>query len=298
MAKPSRFYYNDKGFQLGNLLYVLLRAYKEQRRGINSRVLYTGYADQALSMFYREKENKSKYNLLNLFTSKENIEQDSKKAVNVGYYQRHNIDYTTEDINSFISDCILPSLPLKSVEGVTYYNGVYPLFDCTLAIRRTDYTTVRSGTAYMYDVFDYLSKVFQDMRDYQSSVGDITISSGLSLRITSDDVEWCRNFLLPWIKENDLGLFNNSNIIVEDTDRVENFYQLLSTSKYFISPNSTFCFWVAYILRYLSPSHYRIYVPDYFTSLVNGGRQIHDVSGMVMLPVNPVAGRGSLSEGG
>lgn len=45
-------YYNDRGFQLGNLLFVLMQAYKDRLAGIEeSYVLRTGYFKFAQSFF-------------------------------------------------------------------------------------------------------------------------------------------------------------------------------------------------------------------------------------------------------
>ncbi len=45
-------YYNDRGFQLGNLLFVLMQAHKDRLAGIEeSYVLRTGYFKFAQSFF-------------------------------------------------------------------------------------------------------------------------------------------------------------------------------------------------------------------------------------------------------
>lgn len=48
-------YYNDRGFQLGNLLYLLLQAHKDRLDGIaDSYVLRTGYYAFAQTFFLKQ----------------------------------------------------------------------------------------------------------------------------------------------------------------------------------------------------------------------------------------------------
>ena len=93
----------------------------------------------------------------------------------------------------------------------------------------------------------------------------------LSVRITSDDPEWCEAVLSEHLKTN----FNLNNITVEGQDIKNNFLQLFSCDKYFICPNSTYAYWVGYLLR-LSKPEVKTFVPDFNTTLIENGKQIAD----------------------
>lgn len=242
---------------------MLLRAYKERKRGINSQVVWGGYSEQAVSMFSR---------LIELFDTG-NTFTNEHRGIQQGYYQKHGVDYSSELLDEFITKYML-------TDTVSAISDI-PQFDCTMAIRRADYLIIRDGTAYMYDTFDYLDKVFTSSK-FLSRLGG---SEGFTLRITSDDEDWCREVLVPWIESKYSGLF--SQIVVEHTDRVENFYQLLATSKVFVATNSTFTYWVGYILR-LIDSSILTFVPDFNTVLIDSGRQIADVRGWDVVPVKPL----------
>jgi len=94
----------------------------------------------------------------------------------------------------------------------------------------------------------------------------------LTIRITSDDVAWCHEELVPFL--NSQYHFENP-IIVEEQDIQDNFLQLYSCNKYFICPNSTYCYWVGYILRLTKP-FVKVFVPDFNTLLEQNGKQIAD----------------------
>ena len=93
----------------------------------------------------------------------------------------------------------------------------------------------------------------------------------LSVRITSDDPEWCEAVLSEHLKTN----FNLNNITIEKQDIKDNFLQLFSCDKYFICPNSTYAYWVGYLLR-LSNPEVETFVLDFNTTLIENGKQIAD----------------------
>lgn len=83
-----------------------------------------------------------------------------------------------------------------------------------------------------------------------------------------------------WLKNK----YGFATIIVEETDRVNNFYQLLSTRRYFIATNSTFTYWVGYVLR-LQNEDVSVFVPDFNTTLIKNGEQIADTKDWILVPV-------------
>lgn len=120
--------YNDRGFQLGNLLYLLLQAHIDK----DHKVLRAGYWKQAVTMFPKTAE---------LFTK-----ANGQPLAMLGYCQEHGKHYSSEQLDDFVRKYLLDDIKLVD------------LVDCTLAIRRTDYLLVEDGRAYGYDTFDYLEK--------------------------------------------------------------------------------------------------------------------------------------------
>ena len=87
-------YYNDRGFQLGNLLFVLMQAHKDRLAGIEeSYVLRTGYFKFAQSFFPKTAE---------LFGKAQGCELEP-----FGYYQVSGQDYDSEVLDSFCREYLL-----------------------------------------------------------------------------------------------------------------------------------------------------------------------------------------------
>ena len=83
-------YYNDRGFQLGNLLYLLLQAHKDRLNGIaDSYVLRTGYYAFAQTFFPKTAE---------LFSKANGIELED-----FGYFQISGEDYLPVHVDSFVT---------------------------------------------------------------------------------------------------------------------------------------------------------------------------------------------------
>jgi len=109
--------------------------------------------------------------------------------------------------------------------------------------------------------------------------GDI---SDLTVRITSDDTIWCKEELAPKLKV----LFSFLNeIVVEDQDIQDNFLQLYATDKYFITPNSTYGYWVGHVLR-VSGRNVQTFAPNFNTTLIEDGRQIADTRDWILVEVD------------
>ena len=67
--------------------------------------------------------------------------------------------------------------------------------------------------------------------------------------------------------------------------RADNFLQLYSCDKYFISPNSTYCYWIGYLLRINKPN-VQVFVPNFNTTLIDNGKQITDTRGWKTIEVD------------
>ena len=227
-------YYNDRGFQLGNLLYLLLQAHKDRLNGIaDSYVLRTGYYAFAQTFFPKTAE---------LFSKANGIELED-----FGYFQILGEDYLPVHVDSFVTRYLQEPIQQLSRE--------FEDKDITIAIRRTDFINQ-----------DRYKHNFQTM----------------TIRITSDDVEWCREELVPTLKEKYSFIFP---IVVEEQDIRDNFVQLFNCKKYFISANSTYCYWVGYVLRMAKPE-VQVFAPNFNTMLIEEGRQIADARNWLLIDVN------------
>lgn len=236
----KKIYYNDRVFQLGNLLYLLLQAYKDRTNNKESYVLRTGYYKFAITLFPKLEELFSKAN--------------GMLIDNFGYYQKHNIDFSSVDLDSFCKEYLAEEI-VKLSENIENK-------DITIAIRRTDFLNEQNRKFYGYNSIKYIKDCLNMIKDLKD----------LSIRITSDDPTWCRSILVPSLQEE----YNfNNPIEVEEANIRDNFLQLYSCNKYFISPNSTYCYWVGYLLRINKPN-VQVFVPNFNTTLIDNGKQIAD----------------------
>lgn len=252
-------YDNNKGFQLGNLLYLLLQAHQDRYYGVDetSSVLRTGWFQLAQAMFPKTQVLFSKANGQTLYP--------------FGYFQVHGTDFTSEALDSFCTEYLL--------DDTKEFASEFKDADICLAVRRTDYLQGKNLYYYGFDLFDYVFKTLSKIKEIEG----VDCLRGLTLRITSDDSTWCADTLIPILQEK-FG-FNLDNIWLEESDRRDNFFQLFSCNNYLISPNSTYVYWVGYLLR-LGRPNVQVFVPDFNTTLILGGKQIADTRGWICLPVD------------
>lgn len=252
-------YDNNKGFQLGNLLYLLLQAHQDRYYEVDetSSVLRTGWFQLAQAMFPKTQELFSKANGQTLYP--------------FGYFQISGVDFTSEALDSFCTEYLL--------EPTKEFASEFKDADICLAVRRADYLQGKNLYYYGFDLFDYVFKALDKIKELEGT-SDL---SGFTFRITSDDQGWCAKQLVPVLQEK-YG-FQLDNIWLEESDRRDNFYQLFSCNKYLISPNSTFVYWIGYLLRLARPT-VQVFVPDFNTTLILDGKQIADTRGWICLSVD------------
>lgn len=251
-----KIYYNDNGFQLGNLLYVLLQAYQDRfLKAENNFVLQAGYSKFCQLFFPNTKE---------LFTKANGGWVESP-----AYFQKWGEDFSSEVLDEFCRTYLL-----DSVQELT---RSIPEKNITIAIRRTDFLAPERAKFYGYDALTYIKDCLWEIERLEKDY-----FSQLTIRITTDDVNWCRETLVSFLQEE---FTFEQPIVVEKQHIRDNFLQLYACDRYFISPNSTYCYWVAYLLR-VSKEHVIVFAPDFNTSLIEGGRQIADTRGWRLIPVD------------
>ena len=248
-------YYNDRGFQLGNLLYLLLQAHKDRLDGIaDSYVLRTGYYAFAQTFFPKTAELFSKANGLEL--------------EEFDYFQISGVDYLPVHVDSFVARYLQKPILQLSRE--------FEEKDITIAIRRTDFINQDRYQYYGYDMMQYVV----DCLDKIAELEDDNFQT-MTIRITSDDIEWCREELVPSLMDKYPLIFP---IVVEEQDIRDNFVQLFNCRKYFISANSTYCYWIGYVLRIAKPE-VQVFAPNFNTMLIEDGRQIADARNWILMDV-------------
>lgn len=236
-------YYNDKGVQLGNLLYLCLQVYRDRIRGEESYILKNGWYQQASLMFPN----------LAVFFGKAN-----GRAVTPfpeSYFQQHKKDFTSQELDDFCSEYLLPGLD----ERVSHISQK----DLVICVRRGDMYSSEQKIRYGFDIVSYVNSALinQDVNQ--------------SVRVVSDDIDWCREHLK-------LGQF--AEIEFCQTDRVDNFWQMVQTNRTLIIANSTFSYWAAYLLRLRNPN-VKVIAPNFNTYLIDNGRQIADTRNWNLLDV-------------
>ena len=162
------------------------------------------------------------------------------------------------------------------LERVEELSGQFDNKNITIAIRRTDFLDGERAEKYGYDAVKYVVDCLEIIKEKEADISDLTI------RITSDDTTWCKEELAPKLKV----LFSFSNeIVVEEQDIQDNFLQLYATDKYFITPNSTYGYWVGYVLR-VSGRNVQTFAPNFNTTLIEDGRQIADTRDWILVEVD------------
>ena len=130
-----KIYENNRGFQLGNLLYLLLQAHRDRMMGYEeSYVLRTGYFQFAQTFFPKTAA---------LFSKANGIELED-----FGYFQEAGVDYSSEELDSFCREYL--------IEPVVAASAQFEEKNVTIAIRRTDFLNERNRKNYGYNAQLYI----------------------------------------------------------------------------------------------------------------------------------------------
>ena len=135
-----------------------------------------------------------------------------------GYFQEAGVDYSSEELDSFCREYL--------IEPVVAASAQFEEKNVTIAIRRTDFLNERNRKNYGYNAQLYIGSCLEKIAAIE---GDNF--QHLTIRITSDDVAWCREELVPFLHSQ--YHFENP-IIVEEQDIQDNFLQLYSCNKIFL----------------------------------------------------------------
>lgn len=171
------------------------------------------------------------------------------------YYQISGQDYSSQDLDEFCQEVLIPGIEEK-IEHIEKK-------DIVICIRRTDMYAHHQINDYGFDNLTYVNEA---LKNYDKTH---------SIRVVSDDIDWCKN---------NLNIAGYADVEYCETDRVNNFWQMLRANKHLIVPNLTFAYWAGYILRVLD-KNVLVTVPDFNTYLIEDGRQIADTRGWEIIPV-------------
>lgn len=155
-----KIYYNDKGIQLGNLLYLCLQVYKDRKAGQEAYVLRNGWYKQASIMFPN----------LAPFFSKANGRMLT--FIPESYFQKHGQDFTSLDLDSFCEEVLLPNIDSR----ISHIEKK----DLVICIRRGDMYSPEQRNKYAFDIIKYVNTALEGQYPKQS------------VRIVSDDIDWCK----------------------------------------------------------------------------------------------------------
>lgn len=202
----------------GNVLYYWLHAHARQRQGKSSLVLNNLSAIEWLERFPDAQS---------LATTRDQVRLTDRRLV-PGPLQNFGVDFTTDDLNSFIDQVLLGRTSALPALIDNYDNR----YDVTLNVRRGDYySDPRWRGEYSFDVVEYVRTAIRSVEES----GPIS-----SIHVISDDLEWCR-IKLSWLKE--------TAPVTTPTPSSDPLQQLaaLAASPRLILANSTFSYWGGYL---------------------------------------------------
>lgn len=207
----------------GNLLYIWLQASAAQASGRRVFVRDSGESNSWRHWFPSIFDQ--------LLLSPEEIRFRDRRTVGQ-YFQGFNIDFSHEELNEFLDTRLMR-------EGEPFRGLVESSADAetvTINVRRGDYYSVdKFRKLYSFDIATYVRVALLEIRKR----GHIE-----TIRIVSDDVDWCRKNL-AFIHEQADVIYTSSSLGVAEQ------LALLAGSRRLILTNSTFSYWGGYL-----SSHY------------------------------------------
>jgi len=210
----------------GNVLYYWLHAYLQQQQGESCLVLNNPSAIEWLEHFPDARS---------MAIARDQIRKTDRRLV-PGPLQHFGVDFTVEDLDSFIHHVILGrSSVLPAL--IQDHGGRY---DVTLNVRRGDYySDPRWRGEYSFDVVEYVRTAIASVR----ATGPIS-----SIHVISDDLEWCR-IKLSWL--NDLAPVTTP----APSSSALQHLAALAASPRLILANSTFSYWGGYLATWNMKKH-------------------------------------------
>lgn len=238
------------GGRFGNILYGLLNNYVQS---IHDNEKYIYVLDRKYNnVFFHQVNLINIFNLNSLFIISDNLKEsyevisdEKTHPIFAGF----NIDFTEDQLNSFIKKYFLKSEVFKNIE----------LIDDKLAIniRGGDYLNEQNLNNYKFNFEKYLNIALEYFKNKKID----------KLDVYSDDFNYAKKF------DDIFKKFNFNVTYNENTGMISDFVAL-SSYRHKILWNSTFSYWTGYISNVLfnGENYQDIFVPEYHVSWVNGGK--------------------------
>lgn len=170
------------------------------------------------------------------------------------YYQRHGMDFTSDDIAQFAERYLFPS-PLFQSLPEDRHGSV------TVNVRRGDYYSNPTFRAlYGFDVEAYIARALSLAQSRQ------TISA---IRVVSDDLHWCRQHLDSVLKRytSEVTFGPGGSGPLED-------FRAMAAARRLIGTNSTFSFWGGYLVSAMHAQDAEVIFPRFYSRHELAGPEI------------------------
>lgn len=236
------------GGQFGNVLYSLLNNYIYS---IKENEQYVYVPSSKFTRHILSKEVLDAFNLSDRYVYS-NYDKIAEQAIFViekpgsPYFAGFNVDFTEDELNSFIESVLLPSPAFKQ----------YSLVEDRVSLH------VRGGD------FLIFPNLYFDAERYLCIALQYFKNMGISeLDVYSDDFSHARNFDGIFRKFNFNVVYKEGNTFIED-------FVSLSCYRNKILWNSTFGYWTGYISNFLfkQENYDRIVVPEFHIKSMNHGK--------------------------
>lgn len=218
------------GLRFGNWMYLWLHAHRASRAGAPTRVLEAPGMGPWTQAFP---------GLGSLTVASSGVRFHDRRTWDHEYrYQRFGVDFTADEVDSFVREMIAPHVP-SARAGTLVVN-----------VRRGDYYTGGAQDRFGFDQVGYIGAALK-----------IAPRADL-ITVVSDDPEWCRTNLDRLLAD------VARRVEFAEPDPVANFLQIAG-ARSIIGTNSTFSYWGAHVAVAIQPDA-RIIMPRFHARLDGG----------------------------
>ena len=237
------------GLRIGNVLYFALRAFSEQERGCDYRVLDPNPDNDWAPGFPR---------LASLLLPPRELRVlDQRVDLVESFFQGFGTDFSREELEHFIRTILLTGPALKNLMDGCREDEAPSV---TVNVRRGDY----------YDNPDFKALFGFDVQSYVlAAISEVERTTGplASVLVVSDWIDWCREHL-SWLGDHapTLRFEGSENGTQSNLRRIAEARRLIIT-------NSTFSYWGAYLSNVVhGDGHGGVWVPSLHSRAIAGGQ--------------------------
>ncbi|MDP5227726.1 MULTISPECIES: alpha-1,2-fucosyltransferase [Arthrobacter] len=234
-----------EGINGGNYLYLWLRAWCFQRRGLDARVRHRPNMGPWLKEFPA---------LAPLTLPAEDVRFRDQRLL--GWHQGYGDDFSQSELQEFISDVLLQSVTFRAARDDA--EEQIGDIDVVVNVRRGDYYSVEGNRRnYGFDIRAYA----------QAAVASLLPGGPESVAFVSDDLDWCYREL-P-------GLWEGTRVVLIPRSGMMSDFAALAVAQRLVLANSTFSYWGGYINTQVRLQPGRIAAPEFHSRNINEGKSWH-----------------------